>query len=596
MSARRSPGDTARWLLGVGVLAFIAAAYWPVADAGFLWDDKSTFHDAAWLRQGQEWLHYMRSGIVGWINYFRPLVVALFTLEVRAFDVTPAPMHLVSLAMHLFNTLLVGLLALQLLRRGGLESGARRHCVVAMLFYGLHPALIEPIVWISAQGELVLTGLTLLALLFNCSAIRPVPRALAVGLCFLCAALTKESAIALPPLLLVLDFVLIDAGARGQGLAAGVRAILRRQRWTYAAVLAAGLLYLALRYWALGYLLRPAVESHLSLFARMQAASLTYLEYWRICLWPMWGMGPLHPVDAQRFLGVSAGSLAVDALALAIVALALQRFFTRRPFGVPMVAVSVALFPVLNALPIAFVESLYHERYAMTAIAVACALAPYSVAEWRRDRKRAPGPILAAILLLAAVWLGMAVVNIRATVPLWSDEVALWQWALRQNPGSVTARDHLLSTYIERNDHAQARALADSLFQENVRCANCLLNIAYLALSEQNGSRAAAALKKLRDSGAPAFDPHLLHGYTLAMGELLELQGKPDDAADAYRDAISTDPLDPAPHMKLALLLARAGNLSEARRAADTALSLSAPDQRQEFLKAFGEYLPGHVR
>ncbi len=37
----------------------------------------------------------------------------------------------------------------------------------SMLLYGIHPALIEPIVWIGCQAELMVTLLTLLAILFN---------------------------------------------------------------------------------------------------------------------------------------------------------------------------------------------------------------------------------------------------------------------------------------------------------------------------------------------------------------------------------------------------------------------------------------------
>src|SRR5580765_7213693 len=96
----------------LAILALIAVIYWPVRHGVFIWDDTSSLHDNAWLR-GDAWKEVFR-GFGGWINYFRPLVVLLFAVEIRAFDVTPGPMHLVSLGMHLADTLLVGLLALRL--------------------------------------------------------------------------------------------------------------------------------------------------------------------------------------------------------------------------------------------------------------------------------------------------------------------------------------------------------------------------------------------------------------------------------------------------------------------------------------------------
>jgi len=98
----------------LAILAIVVVVYWPVSHARFVWDDNTCFHDSAWLREGSNWVNYALRGFCDWTNYFRPLVVALFVAEVRSFDVSPGPMHLVSLALHLANTLVVGLLAFRL--------------------------------------------------------------------------------------------------------------------------------------------------------------------------------------------------------------------------------------------------------------------------------------------------------------------------------------------------------------------------------------------------------------------------------------------------------------------------------------------------
>ncbi len=102
--------------LAIGITGIIALIYWPVSVAGFVWDDKILFSNAAWLRYGDDWWHFIfQNDHYDWATfYFRPLVVALYVGEVRAFDVAPGPMHLVSLGIHLANTLLVGALAMRL--------------------------------------------------------------------------------------------------------------------------------------------------------------------------------------------------------------------------------------------------------------------------------------------------------------------------------------------------------------------------------------------------------------------------------------------------------------------------------------------------
>ncbi len=82
-----------------------------VKAADFVWDDEICLHTAASLRHGDSWMQFLSADFCDWRNYFRPLVVAMYTAELRIFNVAPGPMHLVSLGVHLINTLLVGLLA-----------------------------------------------------------------------------------------------------------------------------------------------------------------------------------------------------------------------------------------------------------------------------------------------------------------------------------------------------------------------------------------------------------------------------------------------------------------------------------------------------
>ncbi|MBS0571264.1 MAG: hypothetical protein JSS28_11685 [Proteobacteria bacterium] len=577
-------------ILLAGILAVTAAVYWPVWHAGFVWVDRICFYDNAWLRYGDEWKHFIFRNFYDWTNYFRPLVVALFVAEVRGFDVHPGPMHAVSLLLHLANTALVALLARRLVQTP--PGAARRHGLTALatLIYALHPALIEPVVWVSSQFELVVNFFILLALLCNLAIRGSTRRAVAVSACFFLAACAKESAVALPLLLVVFDGWRTQPTAAAPGVRAALRRLWQRQWPVYLGVLVAGIAYLALRAWALGTLVHANGRVAMFSLGHLQTVACTYLMYWRILVWPMVGLGPMHVVDTRAFAALSAQSLLVDGAAATIALGGLFLTVRRKAVGILIVAVSAALLPVLHIVPIEFDESLYHERYAMTAIAIGCALLPASLAgiDWRNAKIR---PLAFAAGAAAAFWLALALVNIRITLPLWADETKLWLWVLRENPDSIVAMNHLLSTYIQTNDKPHARELADVLLARKPPCPMCMINIANLAFADDDPARAAAALDEARRTIGRANNARLVQAYILATGQLREMRGDATGAEEAYRDAITMEPMDPEARMNLALLYARHGRAAQARQAYALAIPLFAPAGRPAQERYFQQVL-----
>jgi hypothetical protein len=200
-------------ILAIVVLGIVAILYWPIIHANFVWDDVVDFQEKAWLRSGDDWKHYILKDFNYWTNYFRPVGVAFFTLQVRLFNGAPGPMHAFSLVVHLVNTFLVGLVSLRTYEYVFSNSQAitkRIYYVTgAMLFYGIHPVLIEPTAWIGSQFDLVLTTLILLGLLARLRLRNIIFRALMIAFLFFIAACTKESAISFPLILLVFDWLIL---------------------------------------------------------------------------------------------------------------------------------------------------------------------------------------------------------------------------------------------------------------------------------------------------------------------------------------------------------------------------------------------------
>jgi len=579
------------WAVALTMLAILvvtAVVYWDSRAGALVWDDIVCLRDPAWMRQDDAWRTFFAHDFCGITNYFRPLAAGLFMLQVRAFDLDPASMHTVSLALHLANCLLVGLLTFALCGAG--RTSRRLLLCAPMLIYALHPALVEPVAWISAQTELVVTFWMLLGLLLNVLLHRATARALLVALCFFLAACAKESAVAFPLALALCDWTRLRAPPAGTG--AQIGALLRRHWQTYAGIVGAGILYLVLRHAQLGYVLNAGDSSALSGVARAQEVGFLYLTYWRLMVWPMLGLGPVHLFDEAQFGVLTAHALLIDAAAIAIASYGVVACYRRARGGLLVAGATVLLLPVLHVLPVTFDESLYHDRYVMAPLALALALLPDTLAPLLHGARLRQ----LALALIGIVWLGLALINIRVTLPLWADDIALWQWALRLHPQSISARENLFASYVVRED-ARAFGLARQLIAEPSPCATCLLNVAYFGMHEHDQALATAALTRLQENPVVTHDARLFGAYQVAAGRLFELQQDRSHAEAAYRAAMAAVPADPQPRLQLAMLLARAGDTDAARRIEQEALALLAPADRAEPQRQFEQALreaPGH--
>jgi len=566
--------------------AFIALVYWPARHGGFVLDDSTQLHDEAWLRS-DVWYRFALRGFNDWVNYFRPLVVLLFAAEVRAFDGAPGPMHIVSIGLHLANTFFVGLLSLRMFAGHAMP---RYGSIIAMLVYGLHPALIEPVNWVGLQFDLVVVLCMLLGLLFNMTTIGARWRAMAVAASFFLATCAKEAAVVFPVLLVLSDLARDPRWRNGANLREFARNLWREQKGVYIGVAAAGIAYLVLRFYAIGFAAaRPAAEPLLSL-AHFNKICLTYIAYWKLLVLPTSAIGPIHPYDPAALVGLGWRNLCVDLAAVAIAAASLWSLCKRQLAGLLATGVSAALLPTLNFVPFIVNSSLYQDRYAAMAVAFACTLLPALLAQALRY---ATSPMRTIAVLGVAAWLAVCAWIVHTTIPAWADDVALCQWALRQHPDSVFAKSQLLDAYLARDDHQHARPLADELVAAGAQCPGCVLDAAFLALSENDAARASFALDKLKDAPILGYDKTVLRKFILANALLLDIENRSNEAEAAFRDAIAIDAFDPEPLLALASLQARQGNVPLARQTAERGFALLAPDQRDARRRAFEQSLSG---
>src|SRR5208282_4655698 len=124
------------WLLAL-VLAIVAfAAYQPAWQAGFIWDDDDhlTANPAMTAPHG---LKMIWSSLA--VSRYYPLTLTTFWIQRRLWGLNPVPYHLVNIALHAAN----GLLIFLVLRRLRIPLAW-----LAAMVWVLHPVNVESVAWI----------------------------------------------------------------------------------------------------------------------------------------------------------------------------------------------------------------------------------------------------------------------------------------------------------------------------------------------------------------------------------------------------------------------------------------------------------------
>jgi len=551
--ARRRPKRTGRtpdWLLTAGaVLAVCVVAYAPTLGYPYVQDAVLAVRDNPVIDRGDplEILtsRYWKDAPLPPDTLYRPATVASFALE-RAVAGRPAPglSHAVNLLLHAAVALLVGRYGMRL----GLSRGASRG---ASVLFAAHPLALQSVANVVGRAELIAAAGSLAAL----DALTrtggwpgsPEPsaglRRLASwgGAAALLVALGgKEIAVATPLLLLAQE-----AYFRGARRAVGGKAVVSR----ITALAPCGIaivVWLSMRTLALEafpaaqdpqMMNNPLVSLHGA--PRWAGALAMSAEYLRRIIWPA-GLAADHsgaalglgePVPVLRAL-VGAGFL------LTLLALTLRPLLPRCRGGSRAVAMGAALF----LLPYLVVGNLlvpngagFAERlvyFPLTGLVLVAGAGGQKIAERLRDRRGPSTAKASSVLVVALAVAGVAAT--RAQVGQWSDEQALWNRVLAQQPRSLRGNFTM----------AELRARQGRL-QEAIRYYD----------------RARAS----DPSHAPSW---------LYRGQALARSGDLVAATASLRQAVRLDPSSFEAHFNLGGVLARTGRIDEARRELDKALAI----------------------
>lgn len=560
-------------LLLPGLLVILL--YLPALTFGLVWDDTIFLRDMPDYRDPGLWLAALFRPFVLSPNYFRPLALLTFVGELRLGG-QPALFHFINLLLHGVNTTLVTLLALRLFPRHASTSPtsfrSKVPALLAGMLYGLHPALIEGVAFVSGRFDLMVTAFLLLGLLAD-HALRGRPsRSVLVALSFLAAAFCKEMAIAFA---LVIPLWHLATGEPGKWTFKRLRQ--NGNLEVYAAILLAGLTYLGIRFFSLGYLVSPNPSAaipagtwvqHLLLVAKSLAS------YVMLAAWPFTALSPIHYGELPVLVSGPAPWIALvfDALALFV----LIRWARRAPAsGWLALAAMLALLPVVNILPLelgggAFIA----ERFlmfptALAAMALGRALVGAFAQSW------ASTPLGARALgVIPMVWLAAAMVTLQLTLPNWRDDLTLWTWAAAREPRSATPYTNLALQYVQMSQPEVAAQLANHALELDPENGDAWDNLGLALFQSGEYAEAQRAFEN-----AVTYQPQNALFWNNLAGALREQDQLAEAETILVDRALQLSPALPAAHLNLGIVYLRGNRPDLAAPHLQEAVRLLPPDQ-----------------
>ena len=496
-------------VLALGVL--VLATYWPVTQAGFVWDD-SAFVDAwpvqDWGGLRDIWLAPEK--IVSEVHYW-PVLYTSYWLEHKLYGYNALGFHLVNLALHLVNTLLLWRLLPRLAARvppaSSTPQSALTHRAVPWLaaaLFAIHPVHAEAVAWLIARKDLLMTLFYLCAVMTWLNFLATPPGMARVGryalalVLFAASMLSKSMAVTLPAALLLWHFwrrgaiIWMDVARLAPFFALGV-----------ALGLGDKVYYEGREAMAIGF--------DYSVLDRVTLAAQTLWFYVGKLVWPtdLVVVYPHWVVDATRLMGW----IAVAAASAVVAALWIWRARIGRGPLVAVLLFGLTLAPVLGFVDFGYMQfSFAADRYQYLACAGLFALVAaggvrgVELVRARLDdggsARLATATVRTSQGLAALALTTLGALSFQQTA-LWRDPLTLFSHIVAGNPNAQGAHANLAPALVGagRAEEGLEAALIAVERAPNVAITRNNLGAAYMALDRADEALAQVLIAIRADNG-----------------------------------------------------------------------------------------------
>lgn len=585
----------------LGAAALIAlcfAVYYGALGYGFVYDDNEQVLRNPWIKSFTNIYKLFTTHTFGFseesyqpISY-RPMFLFLYMFEYAAFGLVPWGWHLVNIALHSINSVLVFAVISYLLSNGGDDKGDYKVYLPAFMaaaLFAVNPVNAEPVSWVACVPELAFTSLCLAAFLVMIRSVdRPggsfTRRALSAVLpsvLFVIAMLLKETAVILPVLVLVYD-LLKNKGGR---VLTSVRAV------RYLPFAIAMAVYAALRMNALGAQFAPREQLHSFLTPAQFALNslVLFSAYLKALIFPVldYPLQLLNPVYSASDIRVIT---AYEVIAFILAAIAVLRKKINRLAFLGAVMVALPILPTLYSPAISRFP--FADRYLyFPSIGVALLLAFFL--KYIFGRGLGSKAIVVAVAVVFTVTGVVYASKARERSFMWKDDLTLWSASLKGSPSNYVAMHSVGGLYLKQGRWREGIELLERALRLNLESAHPdasmvlltkkTLSSAYLRADmpekaavhlaglldmapEDSGSSynlgliyqlrgdCVAALEFYKRASLYARDPVQLRNIYEKSGDCYAGLGMPNDAADSYATALRHFPGDGVVEAKLKAL------------------------------------------
>jgi tetratricopeptide (TPR) repeat protein len=462
-----------------------------------------------------------------------------FLVQATLFGTRPAPFHLFNILFNSWVVVMVYQLGKRLWPKG---SGALWG---ALLFAAL-PVHTEDVATVSGISDVECGAFFLASLLIYT---QPAggkglsrPRVWMSALVFLLAALCKEVALAVVPLMVIYEhFLRGDAGARW-----GERAS------RYLPTFLVSAFYVAVHFAAIGDLSNVGPARRMPLRESLIFGFTQLGEYIDKLLWPQhlsysWKYHPpLTWSDPAALLGVL--------FALWAVGMVLAWWKRDRAVSFAIIWFFLTLAPVLNIAGLGVPA--YGERYLYIPSVGICWLSGQGLAGMAR--KGRPAWMRAAAVALGFVLLLAASLRTLVRLPAWRNNFTIALATLREDPSAAVFHIYLGNEYRGEGNRGLARIEYVAAIAADPLAGEAFVNLAAVLLDDGKASAAEAILRRGAQLN-PTFSKPLF-----VLGKIALHRGSKEEARDLFARALSRDPNDSEALLQLGLLSLQEVRLQEA--------------------------------
>jgi len=547
-----------RWLVAAGLFLGTLALYARVAGHPFIFfDDNRYLTENPTVQAGVTWQGVSWAFTTLHVSNWHPLTWLSHMLDVELFGMNPGAHHVVNVAFHAANAVLVFLVFLKM-------TGATWRCAFVAALFAVHPTHVESVAWVAERKDVLSTLFGLLAILVYAGWARRggAGRYLAVVALFAASLLAKPMWVTLPFLLLLLDAWPLQRWAGSPIPVDPEPPVLPRHGAARLLAEKVPLLALSVASSAVTVVAQSRggamVNLDLGMGPRIGNAAVAYVRYLGKTFWP---------ADLAIYYPHPAGGLpvwqAAGAAALVIVATVAALLAARRA---PWAALGWfwflgTLVPVIGLVQVGAQAMADRYTYLPTlGIYVAVSWGGWAMAGRFGLQKVAAVAAAASLVALSAVtWIQSG---------FWSDHITLFERALAVEPRSGVAVGVLSEGMRRAGRLEEAVTLAEeavSLAPGTVRHWN------NLAVAYRDAKRPLDARRALAE--ALRLDPD---GVTslLNLGMLEMDLGRTPEAIAAYEGALARGAENASAIGNLAVLYQSVGRYGDAGRAFERATQL----------------------